>query len=287
MTDSSASSVQRRRLRDALRRARDAADLTQDQVAASMEWSLSKVIRIESGMVRISVSDLRVLLNLYGIDDPGRVNGLLDLARGARRRSWLAPYKGVLSPAFVTYAELEADANEIRFFNTTIIPGIAQTEAYARAMITELRANRSAEVPPVVDVRLRRQHELFEQDEPPTIIVLLDEAALRRQVGGRAVMADQLRHLARLAERPHVHVLIIPFAAGAHPGIFGPFIIMDLPDPADKPLIYREGPLGDVITRDRVELINSYRQTFDQLTAVALTEADSLAFIRAVADELG
>jgi hypothetical protein len=252
-----------------------------------MEWSQSKIIRIESGSVSISVTDLRALLALYHVADQQRVDELLALARAARRRTWLAPYRDLLSPAFATYVELEADTSVMRHFHATLVPGILQTPEYASACIVESMSaiDRQAGSSLFLEIRLRRQREVFDQDSPPDLVLVLDEAVLRREIGGRSVMAAQLKHLIDLATRPHVEILVIPFSSGAHAGVFGPFVIMDFADPEDKPVLYREGAFMDELVRDRSDLIGTYRETFDHLVATALDEAESLAFIRRVAEE--
>ena len=130
--------VQRRRLRTELRRARAEADLTQDQVADAMDWSLSKIIRIETGAVGISTNDLRALLSLYKIHGPDRVHELVELARASRQPSWLSKYRGDISPQYLQYIEYEQAASVLRTYEPLLIPGLLQTEEYAAAIMREL-----------------------------------------------------------------------------------------------------------------------------------------------------
>ena len=283
-----ASSVQRRRLRTQLRDIRGVSGLTQEQVAAAMEWSVSKIIRIETGLVGISVNDLRALLALYEISDEAQVGEMLDLARAGRRRTWLAAYRHLLSPGFKLFVELEADASIIKQFHPSIIPGLLQIPEYATACITAgfAAADPTVDISTMVEIRSRRQREIFDQEEPPSLTFVLDEAALRRTVGGRDVMRKQLSRLVELASGPHVTVAIIPFSHGAHAGFAGPYIIAEFPDNESQPLLYRKGPFTEQVVRDKPDIIGLYSKTFDHLVAHALDESASIDFIRRVAEEL-
>jgi transcriptional regulator with XRE-family HTH domain len=288
-TSSPTSSFQRRRLRESLRRIREQAQLTQEQAALSMEWSQSKLIRIELGSVGISVTDLRALLALYQVTDRTVIDELLSLARMARKRSWLSPYKSVLRPGFLTFLELEPDASVLRIFQASVIPGILHTRAYAEEIITETSAPSEMtreRIDLIVEIRMRRQREVFDQPNPPTLVVVLDEAALRRTVGGRQVTREQLLHVARIAELDYVHITVLPFRTGAYAGIYGPFIIADFPDPQARPILYQEGAFGDQVVREKTDLLDNYRKTFDHMVMRALDETESLAFIRRVAAEM-
>ena len=283
-----AASFQRRRLREALRAHREHADLTQEQAAKAVEWSISKIIRIEAGSVGVSVSDLRSLLSLYVVTDAAQVEELLTLARSSRRRSWLSPYRDMLAPGFVTFAELESDASELRYFQEVLLPGLVQTRAYAFSCITAALAatGRHGNITTLVDIRLRRQREVLDQARPPEIYFVLDEAVLRRVVHSEEVMRAQLRELVELSTRDFVHTMVIPFSHGVHAGSFGPFVIMDFPGPDARSILYQEGAFTDQIVRDKPEMIAAYRKTFDQLANGALAETDSLAFIKRIADEM-
>lgn len=287
MTASQGPSVDRRRLRTILRHERDLAKMTQDQVATAMDWSLSKVIRIESGAVKISTNDLRALLDLYRMS-PERANELLELARAARKPPWWTEYREHLSPSFVYYLGLEPDAAEVRTFHSTIIPGIVQTGAYARATIagTALEPLSSETMERRFKVRMRRQSEFFGQANHPRLHVVLDESAIRRLVGDTQVMREQLLHLVGLANDPQVTIQVIPFAHGIHVGTSGPYIIIDFPDPEAVPVLYLEGAFDDETVKEKPEAIETYRRSFRQLQASALDPAQSIEFIRQVAEGL-
>jgi transcriptional regulator with XRE-family HTH domain len=276
--------VGRRRLRLALRQARDATGLTQEQVAGEMDWSLSKLIRIEAGSVSLSTNDLRALLSLYGITDEATIDELVDLARASRQRPWWTGYKDRLEPQVVSYIGLEAETHSLRYFNALMIPGILETEAYARALVAHGTARQPSadEVRTIVEVRLARQRQVLERVDPPDIYVLIDEAAVRRPVGGPATMRAQLIHLAECMERTNISVRIIPFSVGAYPAMYGPFVILEFPDETDTPVVFLENALsGDAV--ERPDAVVPYQRAFDQMRSLALDEKRSLDLIRRAA----
>jgi transcriptional regulator with XRE-family HTH domain len=279
--------LERRRLRYALRRLRDGAGLTQEQVAAEMDWSLSKVIRIEAGSVSISINDLRAMLALYRVTDADTVGELAALARASRRRRWWSRYGSSLPPQLASYIGLEAEACGIRFFQPLAVPGLLQTEAYARAVIVGTSPERLPEstVDTRVEVRLRRQDEVLGRPEPPEILAVLDEAVLRRTVGGPAVMRAQLAHLRELGSRPHVTIHVLPLSAGATPGLNGSFLILEFPGAADSDIVYVETPPGE-LWLDKPADVALYRRAFDELRALARDTEQSAALIDGAADEL-
>ena len=166
--------VQRRRLRVELRKARENAGLSQKEVAPAMDWSLSKLIRIEAGSVNISINDLRVLLQHYGVDDRGRIDSLLTMARAAKEPAWWLPYKEVLSPEFSTFLSYESAASIIRNFEPVLVPGLLQTEEYARATLAEmvppvavLDAEMLGQIDNLVELRMERQDRMAQGIEKP------------------------------------------------------------------------------------------------------------------------
>ena len=283
--DSPSPVVQRRRLRTELRRARQQAELTQDQVAEAMEWSLSKVIRIEAGTVGISANDLKALLGHYRIVDEDQVANLLALARAGRERPWQSVYGDVVSPRLLQFIEFEAAASISRNFEPLLVPGLLQTEDYARAIFRQFSGDVTAErIDAQVEVRMRRQ-ELLDRADPPLLFFILDEAVIRRLIGGKDVMRRQLRRLTEMAARPHVTVEVVPFSAGVHPGLLGSFVIQEFPDPADDDVLYLESPQGEVISRDDPDLVLHYREVFEELRALSLGPDDSVTFLDKLADE--
>jgi hypothetical protein len=251
-----------------------------------MDWSLSKVIRIESAYSGISANDLKALLRLYGVKDSGQVDSLLALARTARERSWWSAYRDVAPSSLLQLIEYESAASVVRQFETTFIPGILQTEDYARAVIQDYYDERpgSDKLRALVELRIRRE-DLFDADNRPFFQFMLDEAVIRRLVGGSSVMRHQLRRLIEVADKPNVTVEVIPFSAGLHPGMNGPFEIIEFADPSDSDIVFLESPRGDIVSDDPEEILK-YREAFEGLAKAALGPRDSLARIAKIADEM-
>jgi transcriptional regulator with XRE-family HTH domain len=286
MGDSPNSPPPRRRLRAELRIARQETGLTQDQVAQEMDWSLSKVIRIEAGSVGISTNDLKALLRLYDITDQARVAELTALAKTARERSWWSSYKGIISPQLIQFIEYEAAASVNRGFQPILVPGLLQTADYARSVIRELAVNPTPErLDGLVEVRMKRQ-ELIARADPAKLHFIIDEAVVRRAVGGTAVMRGQILHIIETMSARNVTVQVIPFSGGAHPGMQGPFVILEFADPADDDVLYLEDPRGDLIIRDVAEEVAAYGETFEKLRRQALSPAESVSYLGKVADEM-
>jgi transcriptional regulator with XRE-family HTH domain len=289
MPSAEVSSTQRRRLRTVLRQLRTEAALTQEQVAGEMDWSLSKVIRIETGAVSVSVNDVRALLTLYSVTDRARADGIIELARVARQRPWWYAYREHYSPAFQSYLDLEAGAAVLKFFHPAMIPGLLQTEDYARAAIVATAFGHEADerVDLDVDVRQRRQRAIFDQPNPPRIVVVLEEPALRRPLGGTATMRGQLRRLLEVQELPHAALHVLPFTADVVGGSFGQFIILEFDDEDDPPAVYLDGVAGADVLRSDTRFSEPYVRMYDRLYRAALDARASTAFIRRLATELG
>jgi transcriptional regulator with XRE-family HTH domain len=260
------SAAMRRRLRIELRRSRNSAGLTQREVADALEWSPSKVIRIESGQVGISVTDLRALAGLYRVDAPDRLGELEALARGSRRQPF-ADYRDVIAADTIKFFGYEASASLIRHVQPLVVPGLLQTEDYTRALL-HAYGNEAKAIDRVIDSRRERQ-ELLDRADPPEIFTILDEAVLRRQVGGPAVMSRQLQHLLSLAERPRVTIQIVPFTAGAYEAIQGPFVHLEFPDASDPDVVFLDGQRSSATFIDDPELTGQYQESFMALEDLA------------------
>jgi len=278
--------VQRRRLRTELKRARQVSGLTQDQVAGEMDWSLSKIIRIESASSGISANDLKALLQLYGVKDKGQVDSLVALARAARERSWWSAYRDVAPQPLLQLIEYESAAHVIRQFETMFVPGILQTEDYARAVIDNYYEEgiTSDQLRALVELRTRRQ-DLIDAENPPSFHFILDEAAVHRIVGGSSVMRRQLRRLIEVAGKPNITLEVIPFSTGLHPGMKGPFEIIEFADPSDSDIVYLESSRGDVFS-DVPEETSKYREDFAKLGKASLGTQGSLARIAKIVDKM-
>jgi transcriptional regulator with XRE-family HTH domain len=274
----------RRRLRIALRTAREARDLTQADVARELDWSLSKVNRIESGEVSISSTDLRALLGLVAITDPERVGYLIELGRAARRRGWWdeARYREHLTPAMMQLVQFETEATAIRFFNTTVVPGVMQTPAYAENVLEYWSEDFSEKERAIrAEIRAKRRDQMLNRPDPPNWYVVLDESVLMREVGGKKVMADQLQHLFEIADGSHVSIRVLPLAKAPPFAILGVFAIFDLGDEENAILYKESGTFDEIIhARDRIA---RHRWRFEQMWEVALNEGASARLIEASA----
>ena len=272
--------VRRRRLGAELRRHRELAGLTIDQVADQLDCSASKISRLETGQTGLNPRDVRDMLALYGVGDT-ELEELLAVARETRQRGWWQPYGSILTGAYVGF---EAAADRIRSYEAQCVPGLLQTADYARSMIAAVHTGRPRqEVDDRVHVRLGRQA-LLTQEDPVKFWCVLDEAALRRPVGGREVMRCQLEHLVRESARPNVTLQVLPMAAGEHPGMEGSFVIMSFPDAADPDTVYVTIATGGVF-QEKPDDVSRYEIIFDRLQKMALSSAESAEFIATMAKE--
>jgi len=267
-----------------LRRLREAADVSSEKAGYEIRSSRSKISRMENGRVGFKIRDLEDLLTLYGVTDGQQRSEVLALARQSSAPDWWARYSDILPGWFETYLGLESAAVGIRSFEVQFVPGLFQTEDYARA-VTWLGHHSAAadEIDRRVDLRISRQ-DLLTRSGPPRVWAIMDEAVLRRPYGGAAVMRAQLRRLVEAAELPHVTLQVIPFASGGHAGASGAFSILrfqerDLPD-----VVYIE-QLTSALYLDQRPDVEHYLEVVDQLSGEALTPADSAAFIEQVARE--
>jgi transcriptional regulator with XRE-family HTH domain len=272
--------VRGRRLTRELKRLREASGMSPDEAARRLDFSKSKLYRIENGRSRVDADDLEDMLDLYDVRSPDR-DALVRLGRDSRRRGWWTSYKDVFTGSYVG---LESEAVTIQV-NTHIVPGIFQTADYARAIIatTGLWLD-AAETERRVTARAARQQVLLGRDDPPEIHVVLDESALRRQVAGPEATRDQLRILAEASSRPNVTIQVLPFGAGAHAGMEGDFVILAFPDPDDPPVAYAEGLFGDVYLESEEEL-GRYSLAWANILDKALVPAESAAMLAELAEE--
>jgi len=271
--------VRGRRLMRELKRLREASDLTPDEAAARLDFSRSKIYRLENGKSRIDADDLEDMLDLYGVTSPER-DALIQLGKEARRRGWWTRYKDVFSGSYVV---LESEASNIRRC-ASLVPGIFQTEDYARAVITATGPWLTREeIERRVTARATRQKALF-GTRNPCMHVVLDESVLRRQVGGPDATRRQIAALAEVAQRPEITIQVLSFAAGACAGIDGDFVILDFPDPEDLSVVYVEGLFGDLYLESKGET-DRYVLAWGHLAEQALDPAASLAMIADLAED--
>lgn len=241
----------------------------------------SSISRWETGERSIRPGDVRVLLEVYEISGDQAAT-LLTLARQAKERGWWQPFTPVLAESFNMYVGLEAEASVIREYASELVPGLLQTEGYYRAFLDVAPAEPNADRK--VEARMTRQERLT-GDDRPRYWAVLNEAVIRRTVGGARVMREQLAHLAELAQLPDVTIQVLPFSAGAHPAMEGPFSILGFPEPLDPDVAYLENRGGSVYVEEAEE-IDRYSQMFTHLIAKALSAEDSADLIGEAADAL-
>jgi transcriptional regulator with XRE-family HTH domain len=280
--DRRAPSVRGRQLAAELRRLRDAATLTGEEAAARLGWSPSKVSRIENGQTAPSPADLRRVLDLYEVT--GTQRGRLELlGQSAGQRGWWDAYADTLGPEYTALIALEAEAESVRWYSPMLVPGLLQTERYAREVIRSgLLIAPPGEIERRVQVKMNRQRVLA-RDTPLLLDVVLDEAAILRPVGDAAVMREQLAHLTRIAGQPNVNLQMLPLAAGPHPATTGEFTILGFPELIAPDVVYLENMTSDLYVEREADVYR-YAMAFDRLRAIALGPDDSAALITARAD---
>ena len=270
--------IRLRRLGTALRHYREEAGLSLEEGALVLQRSSSSLSRIEKGLHHIPMRDLEYILSKYGVTDEAVTARLYDWCRNGRRKGWWQKYAEDLSPETMDLIGLEADSISIDFFELILIPGLMQTEDYARALIGKGPfAHDPDRVDRLVAVRMQRQ-EILVRPDPPRIGAIVDEAALHRQVGGPDVMRAQLQRLAAASRLPHVSLQVLPFAAGAHQGLDGAFKVLDVGGPGNLRVVTVDS-LTQISYREEDDEIRTYTEAFEYLRAAALPEADSQALI--------
>jgi transcriptional regulator with XRE-family HTH domain len=265
-----------RRLKVELRQARKAAGRTQREVADAMEWSTAKLIRIEGGEAKISRNDLKALLEYYGITDPARVAEVHEIARTMREQESWSDYSDVTDAPARRFFAFESAAAVIRSYQPIVVPGQLQTAEYFDALVRELLLRPPEEVARRWHVRQRRQR-MHTRDNPPTMHFVIDEAVVRRPVGGWAVMKRQLLTLQEYARQPYITIQIVPFAAGAHEGLNYRFVLLEFDDANEDDMLFLEEPA--VGLRDDPEETGFYLERFFRLSEIALPPEDTIAFL--------
>ncbi|MEV0479022.1 helix-turn-helix transcriptional regulator [Streptomyces sp. NPDC050508] len=281
--------VRRRKLGAELRALRAVAGLTSGEAARLVGWHQSKVSRIETGASGVKPPDVRLLLDVYQVGDPQLRDMLLVLAGsddGGGRHHWWHAYRGVLPPTYRDFISLEAQASTMRSLETSVVPGLLQTPEYARAVtraaVGGLDNDGPERLDALVQVRLARQ-DVLRADPPLALSVVLDEAVVRREVGGPGVMARQLDRLVEAAHLPQVRLQVLPFAAGAHIGITGPFVIFSFPSTSDLDVVVLDH-LTSSLYLERKEDLEAYSEAFNTLQFHALSPEDSLDYIAGIGD---
>ncbi|MGW0470563.1 helix-turn-helix domain-containing protein [Streptomyces coeruleorubidus] len=277
--------VRRRKLGAELRALRTSAGLTSGEAARLVGWHQSKVSRIETGTSGVKPADVRLLLDAYAVADT-QLRELLMMLAGSDdsggRQHWWHAYRGVLPPTYRDFISLESQAGAMRTLETTVVPGLLQTPEYARAVTKAAVEGLSEDrLDTLVEVRLARQ-DVLRADPPLELSAVLDEAVLRREVGGPGVMARQLERLVEAARLPQVRLQVLPFAAGAHIGVTGPFVIFSFSSTSDLDVVVLDH-LTSSLYLERKEDLQAYTEAFNALQIHALSPEDSLDFIAGTA----
>ncbi|WP_406388350.1 helix-turn-helix domain-containing protein [Streptomyces sp. NBC_00887] len=275
--------VRRRKLGEELRSLRHTTGLTSREAARLLGWHQSKVSRIETGASGVTPGDVTRLLDAYDVDDV-HLRSLLEVLAGSAGgggTGWWHAYRGLIPPQYRDFISLESQAGAARTLETSVVPGLLQTAGYARAVTrSSLDGLPPGQLDSLVEVRLARQGVLYAQ-RPLELSVVLDEAVLRRGVGGPQVMREQLDHLAHAAQLPHVQLQLLPFEAGSYIGLTGPFVIFSFPNISDLDVVVLDH-LTSSLYLERREDLEAYSSAFRTMQAHALSPERSLDLIAAV-----
>ncbi|GHI06989.1 XRE family transcriptional regulator [Streptomyces cellostaticus] len=272
--------VRRRRLGQELRRLRELKGMTAEEVAERLLVSQSKISRLENGRRSISQRDVRDLCGVYEVEDQRIVDSLMEMARDSRQQGWWHTFGDI---PYSVYIGLETDAESLRVYEPQLVTGLLQTRAYAEALVQgALPETSTAEIEKRVQVRMRRQERITAENTPLRLWVVLDEAALKRVVGSRLVMREQLEHLIEMSQLPHVTVQVLPFEVGAHPGLNGQYAILEFTDAADSSVVYLEGVTSDLYL-EKAQDVQKYAVMYEHLRAQSLNVEQSRQYISDVA----
>ena len=289
--ETTGSTVPRRQLGRYLRELRNRERLTVKAAAEKLEWSEAKMWRIETGQTSLRSLDVEAMCRIYGAP-ADLMEALMGLAKETKARGWWHAYGDVIPEGFDVYIGLEEAASQLAWYESELVPGLLQTEDYARTLIEADNPGFDAEeISRRVHVRMARQPLVHRATAPLQLSVVLNEGILRRPVGGPTVMSAQLARLAEVSERPNVSVRVVPFSAGLHGGMLsGPFVILRFPLNGDgresePATVYVDGFTG-ALYLDKPNEVDRYAQAFDSVWAMALNESQSRTLIRQAAKEL-
>ncbi|MEU0543860.1 helix-turn-helix transcriptional regulator [Nocardia sp. NPDC005978] len=264
-----------------LRKLREENKITREAAGEHIRGSHAKISRLELGRTGFKERDIRDLLSLYGVSDPGELEQFLDLVRKANQPGWWHRYSDLLPSWFETYLGLEHAAKSIRTYEGQLIPGLLQTADYARSVVA-LGHDEDGERR--VSLRRHRQ-ELLTREGAPTFWAVLDESVLRRPVGGPAVMRGQLEYLIKISQLPNVTIQVLPYAAGGHAAAGSSFTMLRFAESELPDIVYLE-QLTSALYLDRREDLELYRQVMDQLSVQAEPPERSREFLTEIADAL-
>lgn len=281
--------VKLRRLRNELRRARESASLTQKQVADDLGWSISKVIRLETGAAKIMTADVMALLHEYRITDQERAERLLNITRQREQAWWWDEYQELYEdfPNFLNFLAFEDAATAIRQFQGLLVPGLLQSNMYVRSVIGGVDDPQIAEQ--YIQVRLKRQ-ELLRREGGPDLSFVLDEGTLHRIIGDRAVMIEQLEHLKALNAEPNIEIQVVPFAAGMVTGMARSFALLELSEEIDGDSVDYVVDVEDIsrnsLLRDSPDVTSVYVEAFYRIRSIALPAVETNRLIDSVLESM-
>ncbi|WTW93858.1 helix-turn-helix domain-containing protein [Streptomycetaceae bacterium NBC_01309] len=280
----SGSTVRRILLGSQLRRLREGQGISREDAGYEIRASESKISRMELGRVSFKDRDVADLLTMYGVTDETEREALLNLTREANATGWWHSYGDILPSWFQVYVGLEEAASVIRTYEVQFVPGLLQTADYARAVIVAGQPNASApEVERRVGLRTQRQL-ILGRDRPPRLWAVLDEAALRRPIGGRDVMRGQIQHLIDAAAHPHVTIQVMPFRFGAHAAEGGPFTLLRFPEPDLPDVVYLE-QLTSALYLDKRDDVDQYTEVMERLSVDGLPPDRSVDLLARILKE--
>ncbi|MFG1701400.1 helix-turn-helix domain-containing protein [Nonomuraea sp. NPDC049309] len=267
-----------------LRKLREAKNVTREEAGHIIRGSESKISRMELGRVGFKERDVADLLTLYGVVDEEARAAVLDLVATANEPGWWHRFNDVLPTWFQAYVGLEEAATRIRTYEVQFVPGLLQTKEYARAVVTAGAAGIGAEeIARRVDLRLERQ-KIFDKPDGPVFWAVIDEAALRRPIGGVEVMRAQIEHLIDLMRQPNITIQIMPFSFGGHSAEGGAFSILRFADTDLPDVVYVE-QLASALYLDKREDVDRYTEVMERLCAVSTTPDETIELLRTIADE--
>jgi DNA-binding XRE family transcriptional regulator len=267
-----------------LRRLRIEAGISREEAGEAIRASEWKIHRLENGQVGFKERDLADLLDLYGVRDADDIAALLDLAREANAPGWWQDYSDILPQWFRPYVDLESAATLIRTYEGQLVPGLLQTDDYMRAVIHDTSLESPEEAGRRVRLRMARQT-LLTREHPPRLWAVVDEAALRRPVGGREVMRGQLERLIAATKLPNVTLQILPFARGAHPAMVGAFSILRFADRQLPDVVYLEH-LTNALYLDKRDEVERYLDMMELLCVDSEPPARTMEHLTKILDEL-